>query len=431
MSKNAELHQRRSNAIPRGISNAFPIYVKKAKNAEIFDEEGKRYLDFAGGIAVVNTGHCHPKVMEAAKAQMENFTHTSFQVNPYESYVRLAERLNKLVPGNFAKKTIFLTTGAEAVENAIKIARSYTKRSGIIAFSGAFHGRTLLGMALTGKTVPYKVGFGPFPSDIYHVPFPETEAQVPQALKALETLFKADCAAEDVAAIIIEPVQGEGGFNIVSFELMRALREICNKYGILFIADEIQTGFARTGKMFAVEHSNVVPDLMTMAKSLGGGFPISAVTGKAEIMDAPGPGGLGGTYAGNPIACAAANAVLDVIEEEKLMERAQKMGKRMLEHLQKFKGNNAIGSRIGQIRGLGAMVAMELVKSDQSPDADLTRITVQNAAKNGLILLSCGVNGNVLRFLTPLTASDAILDEGFAILEKSLQQSLADQSVVA
>lgn len=431
MSKNAELQQRRTGAIPRGLSNAFPIFAKSAKNAEIIDENGKRYLDFAGGIAVLNTGHCHPKVMEAAKAQLDQFTHTCFQVTPYENYVRLAERLNKLTPGQHAKKTIFLTTGAEAVENAIKIARAYTKRSGVIAFSGAFHGRTLLGMALTGKTAPYKIGFGPFPSEIYHVAFPETEAQVPQALKALETLFKADCAAENVAAIIIEPVQGEGGFNIVSFELMRALREICNKYGIVFIADEIQTGFARTGKMFAVEHSGVVPDMITMAKSLGGGFPISAVTGKAEIMDAPGPGGLGGTYAGNPVACAAANAVLDVIEEEKLLDRAMDMGKKMMVHLKKMKGNNTIGNRIGDIRGLGAMVAMEIVKPDQSPDADLTKAVVQKAAENGLILLSCGVNANVLRFLTPLTASDGILDEGFAILEKSMMQCLSNASAVA
>lgn len=424
MSKNSELQKRRMAAIPRGIASAFSIFAKSAKNAEIIDEDGKRLIDFAGGIAVLNTGHCHPKVIAAAKAQLDQLTHTSFQVTPYESYVRLAERLNQLTPGNHAKKTIFLTTGAEAVENAIKIARSYTKRSGVIAFSGAFHGRTLLGMALTGKTVPYKVGFGPFPTDIFHVPFPETEAQVPQALKALDTLFKADCAPEDVAAIIIEPVQGEGGFNIVSFDLMRALREICNKHGILLIADEIQTGFARTGKMFAIEHSDVVPDLMTLAKSLGGGFPISAVTGRAEIMDAPGPGGLGGTYAGNPVACAAAHAVLDVIEEEKLLERSQAMGKRMMDHLQKMKRNNAIGGRIGDIRGLGAMVAMELIKSDQTPDANLTRDVVQQAAQNGLVLLSCGVNGNVLRFLTPLTASDSVLDEGFAILEKSLQQVL-------
>ncbi len=277
-------------------ANAFAVYAKSASNSEIVDEEGKKYIDFAGGIAVVNTGHCHPKIIAAVKEQVENLTHACFQVTPYEPYIRLAERLNKLTPGDFAKKTIFLTTGAEAVENAVKIARAYTRRAGIIAFSGAFHGRTMMGMALTGKYAPYKIGFGPFPSDVYHVPFPDPALKDggAAALKHLETIFKADIGPDNVAAIIIEPVQGEGGFNIVPFEFMQALREICNKHGIVFIVDEIQSGFARTGKMFACEHSGVEPDLVTMAKSMAGGFPLSAVTGRAEIMDAPAPGGLGG-----------------------------------------------------------------------------------------------------------------------------------------
>ena len=430
MTSNASLHKRRMDAVPRGVGNAYAIYAERASNAEIIDVEGKRLIDFAGGIAVLNTGHCHPKVVAAVTEQLGKFTHTCFQVNPYEQYIRLAERLNDITPGDFAKKTIFLTTGAEAVENAVKIARAHTKRAAVIAFSGAFHGRTLMGMALTGKYQPYKVGFGPFPTDIYHVPFPETNEKDgwQKSLKALETLFKADVGPDNVAAIIIEPVQGEGGFNIVPFELMRALRQICDKHGIVLIADEIQTGFARTGKMFAIEHSGVAPDLITMAKSLAGGFPLSAVTGKAEIMDAPAAGGLGGTYGGSPVGCAAANAVLDVMEEEKLLERANVIGKRMIERLTEMKRRNSFGNRIGDIRGLGAMVACELITKDGTPDADLTKQVVNKAGENGLILLSCGVNANVLRFLMPLTAPDAIIAEGFDILEKTIGQVLEASS---
>ncbi|HEX2581469.1 MAG TPA: 4-aminobutyrate--2-oxoglutarate transaminase [Dongiaceae bacterium] len=430
MSRNAELNKRRMNAIPRAVA-ASAVYAKSAKNAEIFDEDGRRLIDFGGGIAVLNVGHCHPKVIEAARRQLDAVTHTCFQVTPYETYVRLAERLNKLTPGMHAKKTIFLTTGAEAIENAVKIARAHTKRPGVIAFSGAFHGRTLLGMALTGKTVPYKVGFGPFPADIYHVAFPHRAEQVPAALEALETLFRADIAPEHVAAIVIEPVQGEGGFNIVPFELMRALREICTKHGIVFIVDEIQTGFARTGRMFAIEHSGVIPDLMAVAKSLAGGFPLSAVVGRAEIMDAPGPGGLGGTYAGNPVACAAANAVLDVIEEEGLVERANQLGKFLITRLQQMKGHNRVGAHLGDIRGLGAMIAVEIVKEGGAPDADLTKAVVLQAQQNGLILLSCGINGNVLRFLMPLTTSDKLVAEGMDILERSLAECVGSTARVA
>ena len=424
--RSRELWARRTRAVPSGVGTTLPVFVADAKGGIIEDVDGNRLIDLGAGIAVMNVGHAHPAVIDAITRQANRFLHTCFQVTPYEQYIRLAERLNDLVPGDFAKKTIFLTTGAEAVENAVKIARSYTKRSAVIAFSGAFHGRTLMGMALTGKYQPYKVGFGPFPTDIYHVPFPETGEKDgwQKSLKALETLFKADVGPDNVAAIIIEPVQGEGGFNIVPFELMRALREICNKHGIVLIADEIQTGFARTGKMFAIEHSGVAPDLITMAKSLAGGFPLSAVTGKAEIMDGPAAGGLGGTYGGSPIGCAAANAVIDVMEEENLVERANVIGKRMIERLTEMKRRNSFGNRIGDIRGLGAMVACELITKDGTPDADLTKQVVNKAGENGLVLLSCGVNANVLRFLMPLTAPDAIIEEGFDILEKTIGQVL-------
>jgi 4-aminobutyrate aminotransferase len=433
MKTNASLHQRRMAAVPRGVGNAFAIYADSASNAEIKDVEGRRLIDFAGGIAVLNTGHCHPKIIKAVKAQLDKLTHACFQVTPYEPYIELAERLNKLAPGNTPKKTIFLTTGAEAVENAVKIARAYTKRAGVIAFSGAFHGRTMLGMALTGKYVPYKVGFGPFPGDIYHVPFPDPALKDggAQSLKILETLFKADIGPENVAAIIIEPVQGEGGFNIVPFEFMQALRDLCTKHGIMFIVDEIQSGFARTGKMFACEHAGIEPDLMATAKSLAGGFPLSAVTGKAEIMDAPAPGGLGGTYAGSPIGCAAAIAVLDVMAEENLLERANVIGRKMIDRLNDMKRRNSFGNRIGDIRGLGAMVGCDLIKADGSPDADLTKAVVAKAAENGLILLSCGVNANVLRFLMPLTAPDTLIEEGFGILEKSIAQAIEAASKAA
>ena len=426
MTSNASLHQRRMAAVPRGVGNAFAIYAERAANAEIADVEGRTYIDFAGGIAVLNTGHCHPKVIAAVKAQIEKLTHACFQVTPYESYVTLAERLNRLAPGASPKKTIFLTTGAEAVENAVKIARAYTKRSGVVAFSGAFHGRTLMGMALTGKYVPYKVGFGPFPSDVFHVPFPDPalKDEGAQSLKVLESLFKSDISPENVAAIVIEPVQGEGGFNIAPFAFLRALRDLCTRHGILLIADEIQSGFARTGRMFASEHAGIEPDLIAMAKSLAGGFPLSAVTGKAEIMDAPAPGGLGGTYAGSPVGCAAALAVLDVMVEEDLPARAAVIGRRMIERLGEMKRRNSFGNRIGDIRGLGAMVACELVKADGAPDAELTKAVVAKAAENGLILLSCGVNGNVLRFLMPLTAEDKLIEEGFDRLERAVGQAI-------
>ncbi|MBK1842628.1 4-aminobutyrate--2-oxoglutarate transaminase [Azospirillum sp. YIM B02556] len=425
MSTNQSFVARREAAVSRGISAGMPFYIDRAENSEMWDIEGKRFIDFAGGIAVLNTGHRHPKVMEAVKAQLERFTHTCAMVTPYDSFVELAEKLNALVPGPTPKKTAFFTTGAEAVENAVKVARAATGRPGVVAFSGGFHGRTLLTMGLTGKVVPYKVGFGPFPAEIFHVPFPNAYRGISEAesLKALDTLFKSDVDPARVAAIIIEPVQGEGGFNIASPSFLQALRAVCDKHGIVMIVDEIQTGFARTGKMFAVEHAGIEPDLVTMAKSLAGGFPLSALTGKAALMDAPIPGGLGGTYAGSPLATTAALAVIDVIEEEKLIERAETLGERIAGRFRTMAQRNSL-SVIGDVRNLGAMVAMELVtdRETKEPAADLTKALVAKAAEKGLILLSCGTYANVIRVLVPLTASDALVDEGLDIIERSLEE---------
>jgi 4-aminobutyrate aminotransferase/(S)-3-amino-2-methylpropionate transaminase len=425
---NQSLHARRDAAVPRGISAMLPVYIERAENAEMWDVEGRRFIDFAGGIAVLNTGHRHPKVMEAVKKQLDAFTHTCVMVTPYESFVALAERLNAVTPGSHPKKTAFFTTGAEAVENAVKVARAHTGRPAVIAFSGAFHGRTMMAMALTGKVAPYKTGFGPFPGDVYHVPFPNAYRgiTVEDSLKALDTLFKCDVEPARVAAIFIEPVQGEGGFNIAPPELLQKLRALCDQHGILLVVDEIQTGFARTGRMFAIEHSGVVPDLMTMAKSLAGGFPLSALTGKAEIMDAPVAGGLGGTYAGSPLATTAALAVLDVIEEEKLVERSAEMGKRLTDRFEAMAKRNTF-TCIGEVRGLGAMVAVELVKdrTTKEPAPELTKALVNKAAEKGLVLLSCGTYGNVIRILVPLTASDALVDEGLDVIEKALEELVA------
>ncbi|HVI49626.1 MAG TPA: 4-aminobutyrate--2-oxoglutarate transaminase [Candidatus Sulfotelmatobacter sp.] len=425
---NSALQSRRVSAIPRGVSTMLPVFAVKAENSEIWDAEGKRYIDFASGIAVCGTGHRHPKVVAAAKAQLDAFTHVCVQVTPYENYVRLAERVNDLAPISGDKKTIFLTTGAEAVENAVKIARAATGRPGIVAFSGAFHGRTMMTMALTGKVAPYKVGFAPLPGEVYHVPFPDAYHGVSeeQSLHALKTLFKADIDPSRVAAIIIEPVQGEGGFNPAPFGFIKELRKLCDENGILLIADEIQTGFGRTGKVFASAHWGVEPDLITMAKSLGGGFPISGVVGKAALMDAPVPGGLGGTYAGSPLSCAAGLAVLDVIEEEKLCDRAVEIGKIITDRFNKLAATNLF-SCIGNVRNLGAMVGIELVKdrAAHTPDADITKALVNKVAERGLILLSCGVYGNVIRFLPPLTISDAVLNEGLDIIEKTLGELAA------
>ncbi|HTK00668.1 MAG TPA: 4-aminobutyrate--2-oxoglutarate transaminase [Bordetella sp.] len=417
--KNESLQQRRLAASPRGIGVTCPFYADKALNAELWDVEGHRYIDFAAGIAVLNTGHRHPRVIQAIAGQLERFTHTAYQVVPYESYVALAERINAASPGTGAKKTAFFTTGAEAVENAVKIARAATGRPALIAFGGAFHGRTLLTMALTGKVAPYKLGFGPFPADVYHVPFPNTLQGVTHqdSLQALERLFKADVDPGRVAAIIVEPVQGEGGFNPAPPPLMRALRTICDQHGILLIADEVQTGFARTGKLFAMEHFDVVPDIMAFAKSLAGGMPLSGVCGRAEIMDAPAPGGLGGTYAGNPLAVAAAHAVLDVIDEENLTQRARVLGDRLTARLRALRPQVP---QIAEVRGLGAMVAVEFNDAAGAPDAGFANAVQQRALAKGLLLLTCGVHGNVIRFLFPLTIQDAVFEEALDILQASL-----------
>jgi 4-aminobutyrate aminotransferase len=420
---NDQLLARRQAAVPRGVASATSVFAVKGENAEIWDADGRRYLDFAAGIAVCNTGHRHPRVMAAAAAQSEAFVHTAFQVLPYENYVALAERLNKLAPITDAK-TILMTTGAEAVENAVKIARHHSKRPAVISFVGGFHGRSMLTMGLTGKVVPYKAGFGPFPASLYHVPFPIEHhgVSVQDSFDALERLFKADVEPRQVAAIILEPVQGEGGFYIAPKAFMQALRQLCDRHGILLICDEVQTGFARTGKLFASEYFDIEPDLITVAKALGGGFPISGVIGKAEIMDSPEPGGLGGTYGGSPLGCAAAHAVLDIIEEEQLCARSNRIGARMIERIQQMKEDSE-STPIGDVRGLGAMVAFELVKArgGHSPDPDKVKQLTAKALENGLILLSCGIYGNTIRLLAPLTIPEAQLEEGLDILEHALR----------
>jgi 4-aminobutyrate aminotransferase len=420
---NTELLQRKNAATPRGVGVMCDFYADRALNAELWDVEGRRFIDFAAGIAVLNTGHRHPKLLEAMRAQMERFTHTAYQIVPYASYVELAERINAITPGAHAKKTALFSTGAEAVENAIKIARAATGRSAVIAFSGAFHGRTMMGMALTGKVAPYKLGFGPFPGEIYHAPFPTALHGVSSedALAAVAGLFKSDVDPRRVAAIIIEPVQGEGGFYAAPAEFMRGLRRLCDEHGILLIADEVQSGFARTGKLFAMEHYDVLPDLMTMAKSLAGGMPLAAVCGRAEIMDAPAPGGLGGTYAGNPIAVASALAVLDVIAEENLVARGARLGQQLKDQLNELR--SAIPA-IGEVRGPGAMVAVEFVQpGSNKPDAEFAKRVQNHALQNGLLLLTCGSYGNVIRFLFPLTIQDNVMDEALQILTAALRQA--------
>ena len=410
---------RKNAAISRGVGMTTQVYADRAENAEIWDRDGRRYIDFAAGIAVVNTGHRHPKVVQAVKDQLDRFTHTCHQVVPYENYVALAERLNDLVPGDFEKKTIFATTGAEAVENAVKIARCHTGRNGIVAFAGGFHGRTFMGMALTGKVQPYKAGFGSMMPDVWHLPFPNDLHGVTQdeALAALDRLFKADVDPARVAAIIIEPVQGEGGFYPAPAGFMARLREVCDRHGMLLIADEVQTGFARTGRMFAMDLHGVAADLTTMAKGLGGGLPISAVTGRAEVMDAPAPGGLGGTYAGNPLGVAAALAVLDVIEGEGLVDRAERLGQRLKQRLASLRDDVP---EIADIRGPGLMNAVEFAEGGK-PSPEFTNKVREEALSRGLILLTCGVHGNVIRFLPPLTVPDAVFDEALGIIEDAIR----------
>ncbi|AIQ98694.1 TPA: 4-aminobutyrate--2-oxoglutarate transaminase [Pluralibacter gergoviae] len=418
---NAELNQRRLQATPRGVGVMCDYYAQKAENATLWDIEGNEVIDFAAGIAVLNTGHRHPKVIAAIEAQLKAFTHTAYQIVPYESYVTLAERINDLAPIDGPAKTTFFTTGAEAVENAVKIARAYTRRPGIITFGGGFHGRTFMTMALTGKVAPYKIGFGPFPGSVYHGIYPNAAHGVTtdEALNSLERIFKADIAPDQVAAIVVEPVQGEGGFNVAPPAFMQGLRALCDTHGILLVADEVQTGFARTGKLFAMQHYDVKPDLMTMAKSLAGGMPLSGVVGRAEVMDAPAPGGLGGTYAGNPLAVAAAHAVLDVIEEEQLCQRANQLGQHLKEVLEHARQSCPA---IADIRGQGSMVAVEFNDpATGKPSAEFTKQVQDKAKQEGLLLLSCGVYGNVIRFLYPLTIPDAQFTKALDILARVLK----------
>ncbi len=417
-----QLTARRAAAVARGVASATPEFAVRAENAEVWDSLGRRYIDFAGGIGVLATGHRHPKVMAAVAAQLECFTHTAFQVMAYEPYIRLAERLNAVAPFGGPAKSVLLTTGVEAVEAAVRIARVATGRTAIIAFGGAFHGRTSLGMALTGRALPYKHGLDTALPGIFRVPFPAPHLgiDVSESLRALDTLFKTDVEPNRIAAIIIEPVQGEGGFNVAPPKLLGALRSICDTHGIVLIADEIQSGFGRTGRLFAMEHAQVEPDLVTIAKSLAGGFPLSAVLGRAAIMDAVEPGGLGGTYGGSPVGCAAALAVLDVIEEQKLLARAEEIGRlirKRLDSLATRTGAVAIGS----VRGLGAMIGFDVLsRSGGEPDGQRAKLATQRALAEGLILLSCGSQGATLRILLPLTIADATLQEGLDKLERAL-----------
>ncbi|HEY1263016.1 MAG TPA: 4-aminobutyrate--2-oxoglutarate transaminase [Terriglobales bacterium] len=427
--KSKALAARRETAVPRGLAHALPIYVAKTEGATLEDVDGNRFIDFAGGIGCQNTGHRAPVILEALRAQLDRFLHVSVQVTAYESYVRLAERLNQLTPGKFAKKTILLNTGAEAIENAVKIARAHTGRPGIITFEDGFHGRTIMAMSLTSKTHPYKAGFGPLPGDVYRIPYaycyrcsyslkyPSCELY---CARHLEDTFKRVVASEDVAAVIAEPVLGEGGFVAPPPDYFKALTEICRKHGVLFIADEVQSGFGRTGALFACERYGIEPDILVSAKSLGGGLPLAAVTGRAEIMDAPGLGGLGGTFAGNPLACAAALAVLEMFDDGKLYARANALGDRFQARARKWQQRWPL---VGDIRGLGAMQAIELVRSQESrePAAEEAKKITQYCCERGLILLTSGSYSNVLRLLVPLVITDEQMDEGMAVLESALQ----------
>jgi 4-aminobutyrate aminotransferase/(S)-3-amino-2-methylpropionate transaminase len=426
--KSRALGERREAAVPRGVSQATPVYVARAQDAWLEDVDGNRYLDFAGGIGCLNIGQRNPAVISAIESQLHDFLHTCVQITPYESYIRLAERMNALAPGDFPKKTLFMNSGAEAVENAVKIARAHTGRSGVIAFEDAFHGRTMMALALTSKTHPYKAGFAPFPGEVYRIPYAycyrcSYSLEYPSCdvfcARHLEDTFRRVVASEDVAAVIAEPVLGEGGFVAPPPEFFRIVMEICRKHGVLFIADEVQSGFGRTGKMFASEHYGIEPDILVTAKSLGGGLPLAAVTGRAEIMDAPGVGGLGGTFAGNPLSCAAANAVLDVFESGDLLSRAVVIGERFQKRAEGWKRRCEI---IGDVRGLGAMRAIELVKSRQTrePAPDETKRISQYCYEHGLITVTAGTYGNVVRLLVPLVITDEQMDEGLDVLEGAL-----------
>ena len=423
--KSKALGERRSKAVPRGLSHATPIYVAKTEGAILEDVDGNRYIDFAGGIGCLNTGHRAPGVLTAIERQLDKFLHTCVQVTPYECYVRLAERLNQITPGNFPKKTLLVNTGAEAVENAVKIARAATGRPGIIAFEDAFHGRTMMALSLTSKTHPYKAGFQPFPGEVYRIPYAycyrcSYSLTYPSCdlycARHLEDTFKRVVAHEGVAAVIAEPVLGEGGFVAPPLDYFRTLIDICHKHGVLFIADEIQSGFGRTGALFASERYGIEPDILVTAKSIGGGLPLAAITGRAEIMDAPGPGGLGGTFAGNPVACEAALAVLDMFEQQDLNARANALGDRFQKRARQWQKRWAL---IGEVRGLGAMQALELVQSPdkREPANEETKQITRYCYEHGVITISAGSYGNVIRLLMPLVITDAQMDEALDVLE--------------
>ena len=419
------LLRQREQFVPRGLVTAHPLVIDRAQGAELWDVDGKRYLDFVGGIGVLNIGHNHPKVVAAVQAQLQKVSHACFQVVAYKPYLDLAQRLCEIIGGQEAYKAAFFTSGAEAVENAVKIARAHTNRSAVIAFRGGFHGRTLLGTTLTGMSQPYKQNFGPFAPEVFHTPYPNAYRGVTSeiALNALDELLATQVAPERVAAIIIEPVQGDGGFLTAPPEFLKALRALADKHGIVLILDEIQTGFGRTGTWFGFQHSGIQPDLVTVAKSLAGGLPLSGVVGKAHIMDAPLPGGLGGTYGGNALACAAALAVIDAFEQEQLLARSQVLGERLRQGLL---GLQARYANIGDVRGTGFMLAIELIKTDtaRTPDADLNQQVIDAARAGGLLVIKCGVHRNVLRFLAPLVATEAQIDEALQILDAALARVL-------
>lgn len=420
--KNSDLMKRKEKSMPNGFAIAFPFFADRAKNSEIWDVEGNRYIDFIGGISVLNTGHTHPKITEAVKAQLDKFSHTATQIVGYENIITLAEKVCEKAPISGAKKAVFFSTGSEAVENAVKIARAATKRFGVIAFDAGYHGRTIYTLALTGKVAPYKQDFGVMPGGIFRIPFPVASFGVTEeaSLIALEKLFKTDIAPTDVAAIIFEPVQGEGGFHFMPPSFAKKLREIADKYGIKIICDEVQCGYGRTGTFFATEQLGIEPDLMTTAKSLAGGYPLSGVVGKADIMDSVSPGGLGGTYAGSPVAVAAALAVFDVFKEENLLQRSKEIGEKIAAFLSGLKSKGGAFKRIGEVRHHGAMLAFDLLDAHGKADADVTKNLVLDARDHGLMLASCGLFGNSIRIMVPLTVEENILDEGLGILEKSL-----------
>lgn len=417
---NAQLIERKTQAVARGVGLAHPHFIDHAENATLHDVEGRELIDFGGGIAVLNTGHLHPKVKQAVIDQINRVSHTCFMVLGYEPYVELCERVNALMPGDFAKKSALFTTGAEAVENAVKIARAHTKRTGVIAFGGGYHGRTMATLALTGKVAPYSAGMGIMPGDVFRALYPNKlhGISVADSLASIERIFKFDAESQNIAAIILEPVQGEGGFYVAPAAFMQALRNLCDKHGIVLIADEVQTGAGRTGTFFAMEQMGVAADITTFAKSIAGGFPMAGIVGKAEIMDAVGPGGLGGTYGGNPLGCAAALAVLDVFEEEQLLDRAKAVGEQVSTRLNEFARKYPI---VAEVRGLGAMIALELMK-DGKPSPELTAALVTKAREKGLILLSCGIYGNVVRILVPLTVPYEQLQRGLDIIGESLAE---------